>query len=190
MRNETSPPDQGRRPSSVPSQGGALVQTQGAPAPTSQLYSAQDFYQSMVEDFRTAIFEINKKPSREALQSAVSICSSVVIPMAFQNKALDTTIFAAFTMYMARLRGDSKMLELAMSAYPTALRYFRPQINLVLDKKTERRNLTDMLMAISIGLQLFEVSSKLPPRFASLTGRFTDNECPWHIAVASRIRTT
>jgi hypothetical protein len=81
--------------------------------------------------------------------------------MAFQSKALDTTIFTAFTIYLARLRSDKKLLELAMSAYPTAIRGFRPQLTSAVGKKTERSNHTDMLMAISICLQLFEVSSIL-----------------------------
>jgi hypothetical protein len=120
----------------------------------SSLDSPQDFYQCVLHDFQTRIFDCHKYPANEAVEDSISNSCLEILPNAFRNKALEAISFASLTMYLSRFRGDSSLFELGMSAYPTALRYFRPQLPLSVESSGQR----DIMMAVCLGMQLFEAS--------------------------------
>lgn len=126
--------------------------------PASSLDSVLPFYCSMVHEFKNGIFDTNKNPSPQALQSVAAMCFKVISPLAFRNRAFDASAFVSFTMYLARLRGDTKLFELAISSYPIALRCFRSYIAMVVLNRSKMSIHIDMLLAISVALQFFEVS--------------------------------
>jgi hypothetical protein len=154
-----SPSDRGGSRRSPPgcNQLNSVTRLQPLIPPTSSLDSSQPFYRCMVDEFKTGIFDRSINPSPQALESIAAICSGVIAPLAFRSKALDASVFVCFTMYLARYRGDAKLLELATSSYPTALREFRSQITTTLGNGSKRSGRIDMLMAISVALQFFEV---------------------------------
>ena len=87
----------------------------------------------------------------------MSICAQVILPLAFRNKALDAAIFAASTMYLGRVRGDTNLRRLAISAYPNALYRFRSELTFAFESKAEQRYQKDLVMAILLSLLLLEV---------------------------------
>lgn len=158
IRNEgdSSPPSRASPPSpDAPHQTIPLLAPKFAPPMSSSLDLPQDFYRCVLEDFGTRIFDCHKYPANQAVEDSISSPTLTILPCAFQNKALDAIIFASLTMYLSRFRGDTNLFQLGMSAYPTALRYLRPQLRLSM-KSTNQR---DLLMAACLGMQLFEVSS-------------------------------
>jgi hypothetical protein len=120
---------------------------------------SRDFYRSVVEEFWSSTCDPAKNSTRRAIQASILICVQVILPLAFQNKALDAAIFAASTMYLGRLRADAKLRALAMAAYPTALSRFCSELVLASDSKTEQRSQEDLIVATVLSLLLFEVRS-------------------------------
>lgn len=67
--------------------------------------------------------------------------------------------FATATMYLGRMRDDTKLRGLAMGFYPTALSLFRSELVLAFDPEAEGRSQKDLVMAVVLCLLFFEVSS-------------------------------
>ena len=164
IRNESASPPPRSASSSSPVASHRTIPPQ-EPKPalpmTSSLDSPQDFYQCVLQDFQTRIFDCHKYPANEAVEDSISNSCLGILPYAFRNKALDAISFASLTMYLSRFRGDSNLFELGMSAYPTALRYFRPQLPLSVERSGQR----DIMMAVCLGMQLFEASFFLKSQY-------------------------
>jgi hypothetical protein len=139
-------------------------------------------YRSVVEDFWVLSCDPTKNSARQAIESFVSICGQVILPLAFRNRALDAAAFTASTMYIGQVRGDVNLQRLAMAAYPTALCRFRSELTIAFESKSGQRYQKDLVMAMLLSVLLLEVSSPL----ARNVIRTTDKSVPysWKILTA------
>ncbi|KAK1241230.1 hypothetical protein MKX08_001204 [Trichoderma sp. CBMAI-0020] len=59
-------------------------------------------------------------------------------------------------MYVGKLRGDSKLQDLALAAYPQAMSRFRPELAVVLEHETSQTSQNVLAIAIALSLLFFE----------------------------------
>jgi hypothetical protein len=127
------------------------------PPITASLNCSVELYRSVIADLWTAI-QASATNSQEQNGSPMSTSSRAILPLAFKNKALDTALFSVSAMYIGKLRGDSKLQDLALAAYPQAMGRFRSELALVL--RTEKSQTGQKILAIAIASSLlfFEVT--------------------------------
>lgn len=121
-----------------------------------------DLYRSVIADLWTATYT-STTSSPEQSGSPMSTSSRAILPLAFKNKALDTALFSVSAMYVGKLRGDSKLQDLALAAYPQAMGRFRSELALVLNSETHQTNQKILAIAIALSLLFFEVNMPIEP---------------------------
>ncbi|UKZ66299.1 uncharacterized protein TrAtP1_007474 [Trichoderma atroviride] len=122
---------------------------------TASLGCSMDLYRSVIADLWTATYASNSN-SPEQSGSPLSTSSRAILPLAFRNKALDTALFSVSAMYVGKLRGDSKLQDLALAAYPQAMGRFRSELAFVLNSETCQTSQKVLAIAISLSLLFFE----------------------------------
>lgn len=133
---------------------------------TVSLSCSKDLYRSVIADLWTATYASTTN-SPEQSGSPMSTSSRAILPLAFKNKALDTALFSVSAMYVGKLRGDSKLQDLALAAYPQAMGRFRSELALVLASKASQTSQKVLAIAIALSLLFFEV--KMPIEFFAAT---------------------
>lgn len=64
-------------------------------------------------------------------------------------------------MYIAKLRGDLALQNLALASYPTALRHFSSELMVSFDSPAKQMKQKQLLALINMSLLLFEVGGYL-----------------------------
>ena len=130
---------------------------------------AEFFYATILDVFQprayTGVFSGDRllpvlQPA-EGVQSGISLCIRGLLPFAKPDRRqlLDMALFSLLTLYMGRLAQDSKLTEMACSAYTTVIRDFRHVIGSSFKTELAAVN-TDycrLYLALFTALQLFEV---------------------------------
>ena len=93
--------------------------------------------------------------------SSVAQCIRGLLPLArpVERHVLDIALFSLLTMYMGRLVRDSKMTEMACSAYTSAVREFRLLLasRFSAELAAVHVDYCQSFLALATALQLFEV---------------------------------
>lgn len=116
-----------------------------------------DLYRSVVEDFSRLSCDPSNSPV-VAIQSSISKCAELLLPLTFRNKALDASLFTCSVMYIAKVRGNSALQEVALSSYSNALCRFRSEITKVCETQSQQTQQKQLLLSINMTLVFFEVS--------------------------------
>lgn len=134
----------------------------------------QLFYSTVLEAFqpreKTGIFSADRSNSPEwKMYSSVALCIRALLPLALAGRQLlDMSIFSLLTMYMGKLVADSKLIELARSAYTTAVGKFHHFIGSTfpLDLRALKLEHSQLCLSLSTALQVFEVICAIPGVFS------------------------
>lgn len=123
----------------------------------SSMGCSMDLYRSAVADLWIVTCHPATIPIDQNVESPMSSSAREILPLAFGSKTLDSALFAVATMFMGKLRSDSKLQGLALAAYPPALSRFRSELALGFGSKTSQTNRTVRAIAISLTLLFYEV---------------------------------
>lgn len=126
------------------------------------LSCSMDLYRSVIADLWTATYASSTNSPKQS-GSPMSTSSRAILPLAFRNKALDTALFSVSAMYVGKLRGDSKLQDLALAAYPQAMGRFRSELALALNSETHQASQKVLAIAIALSLLFFEVNMPIKP---------------------------
>ncbi|KAM6485898.1 hypothetical protein HDV62DRAFT_352746 [Trichoderma sp. SZMC 28011] len=122
----------------------------------SSLGCSMDLYRSAVADLWIVTCHPATIPIDQNVESPMSSSAREILPLAFGSKTLDSALFAVATMFMGKLRSDSKLQGLALAAYPPALSRFRSELALGFGSKTNQTNKTVRAIAIALTLLFYE----------------------------------
>lgn len=128
---------------------------------------AQLFYSSLVAAFgpnssQDGMFTGDRVNGTD--YSSIALCIRSLLPLAFSaGQLLDAAIFSLLTVYLGRLKADSRLLELSQSAYTGAVARYRHKLGDVSSDERSglRLEALQLFLLVSTALQLFEVWSTL-----------------------------
>jgi hypothetical protein len=111
-------------------------------------------------------------PVEEGNFSNVALCIRSLLPFAnpVQKQPMDVALFSLLTMYMGRLVNNPKVVDMAHSAYTSAIRDFRLVLGSSVggDDVPVPSQQSQLFLALSTALQMFEVRSIAPDLFEYL----------------------
>ena len=139
-------------------------------------------FQSVVEEFKTGIFNCNMAPPQQAYQTTVAMFSMATLPLSHRHKTLDLAIFCSLTLYLGKMRDDNNLIEIAHAAYPLAIHNVRQQLSMAVNKpgKLGKSAVRDVMLGASMGLQLYEVCSDVFITSTILASRLADRANCWN----------